>query len=537
MNLSSSFFSQQYPHAAGGALAMKNRAAYLEQQLRLGELATNPYLYNHVGGGAGSSSMPLLWLQQQQLRQEQLLFPSSVSLHKGTSSNASNFHKTMIPKKEEEDEDELLARFGVNGRKKAIPFPMKLLEVLSQKKYAHIIGWMPNGKSFVILRPKAFCNEVLPQHFKSAQYASFTRKLTRWGFTRCDDGTSEFYHPHFRRGRMDLAEKMTPSNMATTKNALKKQEQQGQNTDIKTLADEQAKSEDHNEEEEPTTEEDDPSSAVEAPEEAPETREGEEDNSSAAAAGTSTPRVSPTPNVTTSHQSTREEAVHDTPSSTAKKSSSSKKKRKRNSHMSPSSPSQFIKQAKTKLSTPLEMSMMDLPSSAVTSSSTAAQLQAIELEAMRLRRNIRAATLARQSFVGNNMPSMRMMPGNSSMMMLDAGGFSRFGGGGAMSMIPPSTNSSMMMMMGGGGHASCRNFMMTPEQAFSLGGPNEISRRNSEASTSAATGTSSSKTISSSDNPSAPSFQRQIAVLEARARRDLELSQRLKQLQDAAAIL
>ena len=103
---------------------------------------------------------------------------------------------------------EVPERYTKNGRKRAVPFPLKLMQVLTDEQYAHIISWMPSGRSFVILRPKAFVADVLPKHFKSAQYASFTRKLSRWGFTRCEDGTGEFFHPKFRKGRLDLAEKM-----------------------------------------------------------------------------------------------------------------------------------------------------------------------------------------------------------------------------------------------------------------------------------------------------------------------------------------
>ncbi len=104
---------------------------------------------------------------------------------------------------------ELPERFTKNGRRRAVPFPLKLMQVLSDEEYCHIISWMPNGRSFVILRPKAFVSDILPKHFKSAQYASFTRKLARWGFSRCEDGSGEFYHPQFHKGRLDLAEKMT----------------------------------------------------------------------------------------------------------------------------------------------------------------------------------------------------------------------------------------------------------------------------------------------------------------------------------------
>jgi hypothetical protein len=70
---------------------------------------------------------------------------------------------------------------------------------------------MPDGKSFMILRPKAFVAEVLPKHFKQAKYSSFTRKLHRWGFQRHlrGEAAGAFHHRDFQRGRIDLAERMT----------------------------------------------------------------------------------------------------------------------------------------------------------------------------------------------------------------------------------------------------------------------------------------------------------------------------------------
>lgn len=46
--------------------------------------------------------------------------------------------------------------------------------------------------------------------FKQAKYSSFTRKLHRWGFMRHfrGDESGAFYHEHFRKGDLDLAEKM-----------------------------------------------------------------------------------------------------------------------------------------------------------------------------------------------------------------------------------------------------------------------------------------------------------------------------------------
>ena len=85
------------------------------------------------------------------------------------------------------------------------------MKVLSQKEYTDIVTWLPDGKAFTIVRPKAFVAEILPDFFKSAKYSSFTRKLHRWGFQRHLRGedAGAFFHKLFLRGRLDLVEKMT----------------------------------------------------------------------------------------------------------------------------------------------------------------------------------------------------------------------------------------------------------------------------------------------------------------------------------------
>jgi HSF-type DNA-binding len=88
---------------------------------------------------------------------------------------------------------------------------IQLMKVLSEPKFTHIIEWLPSGKSFVIHKPKLFATDILPKHFKSAKYSSFTRKLHRWGFVRHFRGgeSGAFFHDDFQKGRLDLAEAMT----------------------------------------------------------------------------------------------------------------------------------------------------------------------------------------------------------------------------------------------------------------------------------------------------------------------------------------
>jgi hypothetical protein len=154
---------------------------------------------------------------------------------------------------EEEEEEEgatsdnkdfkIPLRLTKSGRRRATPFPLKvslfrlvlagvfrgrfldacpnrfetllpffqLMKVLSKPEFAEIIGWTPSGKAFNIIQSKVFVAKILPDHFKNAKYSSFTRKLHRWGFMRHYRGpeAGAFFHKNFRRGRMDMVEKMT----------------------------------------------------------------------------------------------------------------------------------------------------------------------------------------------------------------------------------------------------------------------------------------------------------------------------------------
>mmetsp|Transcript_30479 Transcript_30479/g.43222 ORF Transcript_30479/g.43222 Transcript_30479/m.43222 type:complete len:432 (+) Transcript_30479:262-1557(+) len=121
---------------------------------------------------------------------------------------------------EDADDFEIPQRYTKSGRKKATPFPIKLLKVLATAEYSDVITWMPHGKSFMICQPKVFVLDILPTHFKQAKYSSFTRKLHRWGFQRHLRGNEAgaYFHNLFQRGRLDLVEKMSCHNPDHAKN-------------------------------------------------------------------------------------------------------------------------------------------------------------------------------------------------------------------------------------------------------------------------------------------------------------------------------
>lgn len=105
--------------------------------------------------------------------------------------------------------------------KRVKTFPEKLMEAVDE--YCNHIAtsadytteaavtWLPDGKSFVIINADLFVDKILNKVFKQAKYASFIRKLHRWGFVRLASGpgTDCFHHPLFNRNQKELASKIS----------------------------------------------------------------------------------------------------------------------------------------------------------------------------------------------------------------------------------------------------------------------------------------------------------------------------------------
>lgn len=89
-------------------------------------------------------------------------------------------------------------------------FPQRLMAILSDSSLSDVICWLPHGRSFAVIRPDALVERVLslflPDPRSSTKYASFTRKLNRWGFRQATRGpeTGAFNHPLFRRDQPEL---------------------------------------------------------------------------------------------------------------------------------------------------------------------------------------------------------------------------------------------------------------------------------------------------------------------------------------------
>jgi hypothetical protein len=64
-------------------------------------------------------------------------------------------------------------------------FPCRLMAILNDPTLSDVVTWLPHGRSFVVLRPDIFTEQVLPKYAPSvdaraAKYPSFTRKVNRW---------------------------------------------------------------------------------------------------------------------------------------------------------------------------------------------------------------------------------------------------------------------------------------------------------------------------------------------------------------------
>jgi hypothetical protein len=91
--------------------------------------------------------------------------------------------EAFIVVSDEEDRKKSASR---SANSKRVIFPQHLLSILSDTSLSDVVTWLPHGRSFVIIRPDVFTEEVLPKYLPpvdaraSTKYPSFTRKLNRW---------------------------------------------------------------------------------------------------------------------------------------------------------------------------------------------------------------------------------------------------------------------------------------------------------------------------------------------------------------------
>jgi hypothetical protein len=104
---------------------------------------------------------------------------------------------------------------GNNGKRKSrrpstTSFPTKLYKILAEPKYHDVVAWLPHGRAWRVLKPKALEDDIIPKYFRSDRLASFMRQVNGWGFKRITEGPdlNAYYHEMFLRGLPHVCNKM-----------------------------------------------------------------------------------------------------------------------------------------------------------------------------------------------------------------------------------------------------------------------------------------------------------------------------------------
>jgi hypothetical protein len=140
----------------------------------------------------------------------------------------------MVKKVEQDQKQETTAgdkrktssKANSNRGRSKVPFPFKLhdmLEGLERDGLSHIVHWQPHGRAFLVRKPKAFVEQVIPKYFKQSKLTSFQRQLNLYGFRRISTSVGPdrgaYYHEYFLRGREYLSKLVLKS---TANNNCKK---------------------------------------------------------------------------------------------------------------------------------------------------------------------------------------------------------------------------------------------------------------------------------------------------------------------------
>ncbi|KAL7462700.1 hypothetical protein ACHAXS_003073 [Conticribra weissflogii] len=81
-------------------------------------------------------------------------------------------------------------------------FPILLHKIVSDPETDHCVHWLKGGTHFIIKDKKRFTKEILDVYYHHTKFASFIRRLKRWGFQRVPSGPliGAYYNPNFVKG-------------------------------------------------------------------------------------------------------------------------------------------------------------------------------------------------------------------------------------------------------------------------------------------------------------------------------------------------
>ncbi|CCH58848.1 hypothetical protein TBLA_0A10700 [Henningerozyma blattae CBS 6284] len=104
---------------------------------------------------------------------------------------------------------------GTGNVKASNDFVRIIYGILEREDYPDIITWSEKGDSFLVLDTGKFTSQILPNHFKHSNFASFVRQLNKYDFHKVKrtqeekkkwkygEQSWEFCHPLFKRNHDD----------------------------------------------------------------------------------------------------------------------------------------------------------------------------------------------------------------------------------------------------------------------------------------------------------------------------------------------
>lgn len=116
-----------------------------------------------------------------------------------------------------------------NASQGSSDFVRKLYKMLEDPSHRNIVRWSQTGDSFIVVDTNDFTKNILPQHFKHSNFASFVRQLNKYDFHKIkntEDGGGaagenwQFKHPEFTKDSKDNLENIRRKAPASRKQQL-----------------------------------------------------------------------------------------------------------------------------------------------------------------------------------------------------------------------------------------------------------------------------------------------------------------------------
>ena len=100
-----------------------------------------------------------------------------------------------------------------SGGTSQVSFPLKLhtmLDKLEAEGNSDVVSWLSHGRAFIVHKPDAFAEGLMPEWFRQTKYSSFQRQLHMCSFQRITAGKDKgaYFNENFLRGKPRLAQQM-----------------------------------------------------------------------------------------------------------------------------------------------------------------------------------------------------------------------------------------------------------------------------------------------------------------------------------------